>query len=218
MVSRTIAVAIAVPTMAVAVAVSAQQTTYDYTGAPMGGIEVGSFIGPNGAADTYSYCCATLEGSVTFAAPLAPNLNNASVTPTAMSFSFTTIGGAIGAPPDAHAGAPYSVEQTGGPELPPYTNRFGGNRVLPALIGVITVSTNGAGEITGWNVDAGTPHPAVPDEWEFVSTSKGDSLTAGGGTHTPLYALSNSTAGNWVRRHSTLSRRSTELALERRRR
>lgn len=197
MVSRTINVALAALTIGAAGTAGAQQTTYDYSGAPMSGTEFGSFIGPNGDAATYSYCCTTLDGSMTLAAPLAANLNNAIVDPTALTFGFTSIGGAMGAPPGANPGPPYSRGPTGGAVLTPYADEFGGSYALPGLIGGISVSTNGAGQIIRWSLEAGTPAPTAPENWNFASTSSGDSLTANNGTHGPDYTLSSSTAGSW---------------------
>ncbi len=196
MVSRTIHVALAALTITAAGAVGAQ-TTYDYTGAPMSGTEVGSFIGPDGDGATYSYCCATLDGSMTLSSPLAPNLNNAIVAPLAMSFDFTSIGGAIGAPVDAHPGAPYSVGPTGGAVLTPFPGEFGGSAVLPELIATVSVSTNSAGQITAATVQGGTPMSASPENWEFATAATGDNLTAQNGTHGPVYTLSDSTPGSW---------------------
>lgn len=196
MLTRTINIALTVLAVAAAGAVGAQ-TTYDYTGAPMSGTEVGSFIGPGGEGATYSYCCTTLDGSMTLSSPLAANLNNAIVDPIAVTFSFTSIGGAMGTPPGANPGAPYSVGQTGGAVLPSLPGEFGGSSVLPALLATFTVSTNSAGQITSANVQGGTPMTGSPVNWEFTSTSTGDTLTANTGTHGPDYTLSNNTQGSW---------------------
>jgi hypothetical protein len=195
MASRTIHVALTVLTITAAGAVGAQ-TTYDYSGTPMSGTEVGSFIGPGGEGATYSYCCTTLDGSMTLTSPLAPNLNNAVVDPIAVTFSFASIGGAMGTPPGANPGAPYSVGKTGGAVLT-FPGEFGGSSALPALLATFTVSTNSAGQITSANVQGGTPMSGSPVNWEFTSTSAGDTLTANTGTHGPNYTLSSNTQGSW---------------------
>lgn len=168
------------------------QTTYDYSGAQLSGTQVGSFIGPDGEGGTFPYCCATLEGSMTLASPLAPNLNDAIVDPTALTFSLVGI----------YAGGSYpqGVIQSGGPlvyagQYSP--NPYGAGPDQDILLTYTTqVSTNSTGQITGWDFTLANG-TGGPGGWQATVTSSGDTASYNESDHGPLYKLSSTVAGDW---------------------
>jgi hypothetical protein len=163
---------------------AASAQTYDYTGQGMSG---------TACCYPYPYSPPTpggliLDGTITLSAPLAPNLVDAPVTPTYAVFSLNG----------------YAA---GGSAFPGYL-QFGPTATDYILLAsTMDFSTNGSGQIIGWNIGLFTPGatPSLhePPYWSATSTSAGDTgtLVVPTGfniTDAVTTVASNATAGSWT--------------------
>jgi hypothetical protein len=167
--------------MAGPLAASAQ--TYDYTGLPMSGTS---------CCYPYPYSPPApgeliLDGAITLSAPLAPNLVDAPVAPTYAVFSINEI---------SAGGSLYPQNST---------LQFGPTAATYILFAsTMDFSTNGSGQITGWNIELNTPGAGyyTPPYWTATSTSAGDSGTLNTNgyniTDQVVTVASNKTAGSWT--------------------
>jgi hypothetical protein len=160
----------------------ASAQTYDYTGQGMSG---------TACCYPWPYSPPTpggliLDGTITLSAPLAPNLVDAPVTPTYAVFSLNG----------------YSA----GGSVFPGTLDFGPTATDYILLAnTMDFSTNGSGQITGWNIALFTPGTGgyTPPYWTATSTSAGDSgtlvePTGFNITDAVTTVASNATSGSWT--------------------
>lgn len=165
---------------------------YDYTGAIMTGTEMGDIFYP-----TVTYIDLpiemTLDGSMTFSAPLAPNLVDAYLIPIAMTFN-------LGAQTPLGEGAsPGGVQYDIYPSYEP-AQYLGTNDAPPTstLHSSVEVSTDSTGAITGWSLSLISPY----DIGIFANatvTSAGDTEDVyPQGAHEVFYTASNTVAGTWT--------------------